>query len=71
MATQLVNSARLTTENFEQLFFEYQPRLVRFAVRRGIMVDDAEWTTTVYGDFSGTGLTPWAVGVHLAFLIGK
>lgn len=33
MATQLVNSARLTTENFEQLFFEYQPRLVRFAVR--------------------------------------
>ena len=33
MATQQVNSARLTTENFEQLFFEYQPRLVRFAVR--------------------------------------
>lgn len=27
--------------------------------------------TGVYGDFSGTCLTPWAVGVHLAFLIGK
>ena len=33
MAIQLLNSARLTTEAFEQLFFEYQPRLVRFAVR--------------------------------------
>jgi len=32
MAIQLFNSARLTTEAFEQLFFEYQPRLVRFAV---------------------------------------
>jgi len=33
IAIQLLNSARLTTEAFEQLFFEYQPRLVRFAVR--------------------------------------
>ncbi|MBR2168533.1 MAG: RNA polymerase sigma-70 factor [Paludibacteraceae bacterium] len=33
MAIQLLNSARLTTEAFEQLFFEFQPRLVRFAVR--------------------------------------
>ena len=33
MAIQLLKSARLTTETFEQLFFEYQPRLVRFAVR--------------------------------------
>ncbi len=33
MAIQRLNSARLTTETFEQLFFEYQPRLVRFAVR--------------------------------------
>ena len=27
--------------------------------------------TGVYGDFSGTGLTPWSVGLHLGFLIGK
>ena len=33
MAIQPLHSAGLTTEAFEQLFFEYQPRLVRFAVR--------------------------------------
>lgn len=27
--------------------------------------------TGVYGDFSGTGLTPWSVGLRLGFLIGK
>ena len=27
--------------------------------------------TGVYGDFSGTGLTPWSVGFRLGFLIGK
>ena len=27
--------------------------------------------TGVYGDFSGTGLTPWSMGLHLGFLIGK
>lgn len=27
--------------------------------------------TGVYGDFSGTGLTPWSVGLHFGFLIGK
>ena len=33
MAIQPLHSKGLTTEAFEQLFFEYQPRLVRFAVR--------------------------------------
>jgi hypothetical protein len=27
--------------------------------------------TGVYADFSGTGLTPWSVGIRLGFLIGK
>ena len=27
--------------------------------------------TGVYGDFSGTGLTPWSVGLRLGFLVGK
>jgi len=27
--------------------------------------------TGVYADFSGTGLTPWSVGLRLGFLIGK
>ena len=27
--------------------------------------------TGVYGDFSGTSLTPWSVGLRLGFLIGK
>jgi len=27
--------------------------------------------TGVYGDFSGTGLTPWSIGLRLGFLIGK
>jgi hypothetical protein len=27
--------------------------------------------TGVYGDFSGTGLTPWSVGLRLGFQIGK
>ena len=27
--------------------------------------------TGVYGNFSGTGLTPWSVGLRLGFLIGK
>ena len=33
MAILPLHSARLTTGAFEQLFFEYQPRLVRFGVR--------------------------------------
>lgn len=33
MAIIRLHTERLTTETFEQLFFEYQPRLVRFAVR--------------------------------------
>ena len=33
MAIERLHTERLTTEAFEQLFFEYQPRLVRFAVR--------------------------------------
>ena len=32
MALLPLHKAHLTTEHFEQLFFEYQPRLVRFAV---------------------------------------
>lgn len=37
MPIDLSSKERLTTAAFEQLFFEYQPRLVRFAVR---FVDD-------------------------------
>ena len=33
MTIKPLHTERLTTEAFEQLFFEYQPRLVRFAVR--------------------------------------
>jgi len=57
-------SGAITTKETDETIFLHLDAIHPISVHTTLL-------TGVYADFSGTSLTPWAVGVHLAFLIGK
>ena len=57
-------SGAITTKETDETIFLHLDAIHPIGVHTTLL-------TGVYADFSGTGLTPWSVGLRLGFLIGK
>ena len=58
------SSGAITTKETDETILLYVDAIHPIGVHTTML-------TGVYADFSGTGLTPWSVGLRLGFLIGK